>query len=191
MELKTRLAEVQQALKAPKSEWNDFSRYPYRTGENIIEAVKPILSGLLLTISDEVVAVGDRIYVKATARIEFGSESIEVCGWARESLAKKGMDDSQITGSTSSYARKYALNGLFLIDDAKDADSMDNRQKNEPVKSERQDDVKWYNDFDRQKSQMLDKLRSGEQTAEGIIQSLKKSGYKLSGKTEQAIKALK
>ena len=121
-----KIAEIQATLKAPKNQFNNFGKYKYRSCEDIMEGVKPLLKGLLLTVSDDVVLVGDRVYVKATATITDGEHSINNSALAREALTKKGMDDSQITGTASSYARKYALNGLFCIDDTKDADSMDN-----------------------------------------------------------------
>jgi hypothetical protein len=128
------LVKIQAELKAPKNQTNAFGKYKYRSAEDIIEAVKPILNkyGTALVVSDEVVQVGDRIYIKATATLLDGTEDyrISVCGWAREEEIKKGMDAAQITGSASSYARKYALNGLFAIDDTKDADST-NEHKDE------------------------------------------------------------
>lgn len=119
------LIDIQNELKAPKGQYNSFGNYKYRSAEDILEAVKPILKkyGCQLTLSDQVVAVGDRIYVCACARLQKGEEVDYVEAWAREAETKKGMDASQITGTASSYARKYALNGLFLIDDTKDADT--------------------------------------------------------------------
>lgn len=124
-----KLAEVQAALKAPKSQYNSFGKYAYRSCEDILEAAKPLTvkAGATLTVSDEIVPVGDRIYVKATAKFSDPTGEVTNTAWAREPDAKKGMDESQITGMASSYARKYALNGLFCIDDTKDADTMDNR----------------------------------------------------------------
>ena len=127
------LVKIQAELKAPKGQTNNFGKYKYRSAEDIIEAVKPILNkyGTALVISDEVVQVGDRIYIKATATLLDGTEDhISVCGWAREEEVKKGMDAAQITGAASSYARKYALNGLFAIDDTKDSDAT-NEHKDE------------------------------------------------------------
>lgn len=120
-----KLIKVQQELKAPKSNYNKFGNFYYRSAEDILEAVKPLNAkyGLLLTLRDEPTLIGDRYYIKAIARITDGNEWHEVTAYARESASKKGMDDSQITGTASSYARKYALNGLFLIDDTKDADT--------------------------------------------------------------------
>jgi hypothetical protein len=124
------LLRIQSGLNVPKNQRNDFGGFNYRSAEDILEAVKPLLKdeGCILTISDELVNIGERYYVKATAVIsKVGEEkAIGVSAYARESKEKKGMDASQITGSTSSYARKYALNGLFAIDDTRDADTMDN-----------------------------------------------------------------
>jgi hypothetical protein len=130
-----KLVKIQAELKAPKNQLNAFGKYKYRSAEDIIEAVKPILfkNNCALLISDEIVQVADRVYVKATAMlIDENNEElpIQVYGWAREEEVKKGMDAAQITGSASSYARKYALNGLFAIDDTKDADST-NEHKDE------------------------------------------------------------
>jgi hypothetical protein len=127
------LQAVQRDLKAPKGQYNSFGKYKYRSCEDIVEAVKPLLNdqGLILTMSDEVVGVADRVYIKATCKVidVATGDCIEVTALARESLTKKGMDDSQITGTASSYARKYALNGLFAIDDTKDADSDEYKQQ--------------------------------------------------------------
>ncbi|TDX30800.1 ERF superfamily protein [Modicisalibacter xianhensis] len=126
--LTERLAEIQRTLNAPKNQHNKFGGYNYRSCEDILQAVKPLLNGLVITVNDDITVAGDRVYVKATATITDGEHSISTTAFAREAAMKKGMDDSQITGSTSSYARKYALNGLLLIDDNKDADSRDNRE---------------------------------------------------------------
>ena len=120
------LVRIQSQLNAPKGQTNSFGGYKYRSCEDILQAVKPLLGGLSLTISDEIQAFGERVYVKATATLSDGTASLSTTAYAREALTKKGMDESQITGSTSSYARKYALNGLLLIDDNKDADTRDN-----------------------------------------------------------------
>ena len=134
--LTERLAAIQRTLNAPKNQENKFGGYKYRSCEDILMAVKPLLEGLAITISDEVTSVGDRIYVKATATITDGENHISTTAFAREAASRKGMDESQITGATSSYARKYALNGLLLIDDNKDADHLDNRDESrkEPAK---------------------------------------------------------
>lgn len=122
------LQEVQTELKAPKNQYNSFAKYHYRSQEDILEAVKPLLAkrGLALTLNDEIVQFGTRVYVKATATL-YGEmdKSFKVEAYAREPEEKKGMDESQITGTASSYARKYALNGLFAIDDTEDSDAQD------------------------------------------------------------------
>ena len=142
MDIKSKLNAIQIELKAPKNLYNSFGKYKYRNAEGICEAVKPLLDKYkaVLTISDDIVEVGGRIYVRATATIidtesdtksKMGSDGfittqiskIEVSAYAREADDKKGMDAAQVTGATSSYARKYALNGLFLLDDTKDVDS--------------------------------------------------------------------
>lgn len=117
-----KVAEIQQKLKAPKSQFNKFGGYNFRNQEDILEAVKPLLGELILHISDEVVEVGGRIYVKATATLTDGTDSITNVAYAREAEEQKGMNDAMLTGSSSSFARKYCLNGLFLIDDTKDPD---------------------------------------------------------------------
>lgn len=121
-----KLLKVQNEIKAPKSQYNNFGKYKYRNCEDILEAVKPLLSKqqLSLIISDELVQLGNRFYVKATVKLyDKEKEITSVTSFAREEEVKKGMDCSQITGASSSYARKYALNGLFLIDDTKDSDT--------------------------------------------------------------------
>ena len=154
--INSKLAEIQKELKAPKDKTNSFGKYKYRSCESILEAVKPLLAGYLsLTLSDEIICIGEnalqetvnlynkdgdtineeviggaRFYIKATATLSDGIDSISVSACARESQDKKGMDYSQITGTASSYARKYALNGLFAIDDTKDADTDEFTSKN-------------------------------------------------------------
>ena len=147
------LIEIQSELKAPKNQRNTFGNYNYRSAEDILEAVKPLLKkhGCYLTISDEMIQLGDRYYVKATATLSKDADSISTTAYAREEESKKGMDASQITGATSSYARKYALNGLFCIDDTKDADFTNTHGKEEqpkpktvkaPAKAEIESDMK-------------------------------------------------
>ncbi|WP_313682416.1 ERF family protein [Pantoea sp.] len=128
-EFYARLAEIQRTLNAPKNQYNSFGKYSYRSCEDILEGVKPLLAGLFLSISDEVVLIGDRYYVRATASITDGDVTHTASAMAREEESKKGMDAAQLTGATSSYARKYCLNGLFGIDDAKDADTNEHRQQ--------------------------------------------------------------
>lgn len=128
------LIAIQSELKAPKSQFNKFGGYKYRKAEDILEAVKPLLAKqkCTLIITDDVILIGNRIYVKATATIKNEKGECETTtGWAREEETKKGMDGSQITGASSSYARKYALNGLFAIDDNADSDTTNDGQHQE------------------------------------------------------------
>lgn len=138
MKVHEKLQQIQTELKAPKGQFNEFGNYAYRSCEDILEALKPLLAKhqATVTLSDEMVEVGGRVYVKATATFtdaESG-ESIQTTGYAREAMDKKGQDDSQITGSTSSYARKYTLNGMFCIDDTKDADATNTHGKTDSPK---------------------------------------------------------
>lgn len=128
------LIAIQSKLKAPKSQFNKFGGYKYRKAEDILEAAKPLLANqkCTLIITDDVVLIGNRIYVKATAILKNEKGECETStGWAREEETKKGMDGSQITGASSSYARKYALNGLFAIDDNQDSDAANDGQHQE------------------------------------------------------------
>lgn len=150
-----KLIAIQTELKAPKSQFNKFGGYNYRNCEDILEAVKPLCAkhDVVPLLSDEIVMIGERYYVKGIAKITDGKDEIITTAFARESVDKKGMDESQITGSASSYARKYALNGLFCIDDTKDADFMDNSQNKKPVSTPAQTTkpkethVKGYDEF--------------------------------------------
>lgn len=143
MEFIEKIVAIQSELKAPKGQYNSFGKYNYRSCEDILEGVKPLLTkhGLVLTIQDSIDLIGDRFYVKATATITDGKEQLSTSAYARESLDKKDMDASQVTGATSSYARKYALNGLLAIDDTKDADTMDNSKK--PVQQTQETVYNW------------------------------------------------
>ena len=136
MNIYEKLSAVQQELKAPKDKKNTFGGYNYRSAEGILEAVKPVLKKYkaAVLLSDEITATGNRIYVKATAEFldqESINDSVHVTAYAREAEQKKGMDESQITGTASSYARKYALNGLFCIDDTKDSDTEESRGRDQ------------------------------------------------------------
>lgn len=140
-EFLAKLVRVQGELKAPKGQYNKFGGYAYRSAEDILEAVKPLLNreGLLMTINDEIQLIGDRYYVKATVTVTDGEGSVTTAAYAREPENKKGMDECQITGATSSYARKYALNAMYAIDDNKDADTDEyaqqtGRQQKQPQK---------------------------------------------------------
>lgn len=140
----TWLSAVQRELKAPKGQRNSYGGYNYRSCEDILEAVKPLTTkfGLILVVSDEIEQVGERYYIKATATLSDSTGSyVSNTAYAREELTRKGMDASQITGAASSYARKYALNGLFAIDDTKDADATNKgqdepKQTKEPTKAQ-------------------------------------------------------
>lgn len=188
-----RISDIQQELKAPKNQFNNFGKYLYRSCEDIIEGYKKLPYQIILTISDEVVMVGDRIYIKATATLTDGDNSISTTGMARESLTKKGMDDSQITGTASSYARKYALNGLFCIDDTKDADSMDNNQKPAQNKTAQKTEevVNWYQDsqFAQEKEAITAAIRDGMPPDE-VIKNLQDQGFAINKKIREAIKAI-
>ena len=133
-----KLSQIQSKLNAPKGQYNSFGKYNYRNCEDILQALKPILAEhkCHVSLSDEIVIVGNRFYIKSTATItDSENNSFSTTAFAREAESKKGMDESQVTGSTSSYARKYALNGLFAIDDNKDADTLNNHADftNQPV----------------------------------------------------------
>jgi hypothetical protein len=143
MSIYKKLLNIQVELKAPKGQYNSFGKYNYRNSEDILEALKPLLNknNVTVMVSDKVINSGDRFYIEATVKFidaETG-EIIETTALAREEQTKKGMDSSQITGSASSYARKYALNGMFCIDDTKDADSRNNKD-DKPEK--KQEDIK-------------------------------------------------
>lgn len=183
-ELQKKVTVLSANLKVPKSRFNSFGNYNYRSLEDIYEAVKPKLAkySLILTLEDDIIAVGDRIYVKATATIRGEGDEIKVSAFAREAQVKKGMDDSQITGTASSYARKYALSGLFLLDDTKDADT-DEFAKQTQSKStqglkktpKKEDDNKpWLNEQTREWEMAEEFIRSG-----GDVSQLYDS-YKLS-----------
>ena len=154
-----KLTLIQNELKAPKNQYNSFGKYKYRSCEDILEGLKPVLKKhkATLYISDSIEMIGDRIYVKAVATLldceKDGSESISNTAYARESDDKKGMDASQVTGATSSYARKYALNGLFLIDDTKDADTDEFQGK---IRGQSADETKQDNEWTSKAGDKLD-----------------------------------
>ena len=161
-ELIEKLIKVQNELKAPKNQYNSFGGYSYRSCEDILESVKPLLKeqGLCLTITDTIVQWGNRFYVKATARLTDGEYEIENEAFAREAESKTKMDDSQITGAASSYARKYALNGLFCIDDVKDADATNKHGKeDEPTPAEKAKATREAN-----KQKVEDLVKTAEET---------------------------
>ena len=179
MELKEKLMHIQSELKCPKDQFNRFGKYNYRSTESILEALKPLLlkHKATLIISDEIIQVGDRYYVKATAELVDAEKETEIVvstSYAREEETKKGMDGSQITGSASSYARKYALNGLFAIDDTKDSDATNSHgeQVTEPIKGKQLDQY-GNNDLITEKQRKLLYARTKEkQLSEETIKML-------------------
>jgi len=188
-----KLIEIQKELKAPKGQFNSFGKYNYRSCEDILEAVKPMCAerDLLLTLSDEVVLVGDRNYVKATAKLIDGEVSVTVNAYACEAPDKKGMDSAQITGAASSYARKYALNGLFLIDDTKDADTQDNSGSEVKYISKKQistikDYIDNFKEFDQEKFLQHFGVESLEKMPESVFN---KAVIALDSKKKQEDKA--
>lgn len=142
MNIYEKMLAIQHELKAPKGQYNSFGKYSYRSCEDILEAVKPIAhkNNCVVQIADDVLNIGDRYYIKATAMLidcETG-DKVQNTAFAREADEKKGMDDSQVTGTASSYARKYALNGLFAIDDTKDADTDEHKKQTDGKKQAKQ-----------------------------------------------------
>ncbi|MGZ5029054.1 MAG: ERF family protein [Methylobacter sp.] len=187
------LIDIQKRLKAPKNQWNDFGKYHYRSCEDILEAVKALDTGCAVVIEDEIISIGGKNYIKATASIidkDGNRASTTAC--AREAETKKGMDDAQITGATSSYARKYALNALFAIDDTKDSDSTNQHGAEEKPKTQQSpaanDDKEWFNGFEQYKAKMIADIKAGK-SADKIIKSLREK-YKVSTKIAEQIKAL-
>lgn len=176
--LNEKLAKIQHDLNAPKNQRNNFGNYNYRSCEDILQAVKPLLGDLTLTISDDIQVIGDRVYVKATATISDGENNLSTQAFARESLTKKGMDESQITGSTSSYARKYALNGLLLIDDNKDADTRDNTTAHK----DREDALK---EAIKKLKPSIDAIKAG--IAEGDLSTASEAWFELTDDEKQSI----
>tara|TARA_R110000824_G_scaffold401783_1_gene616201 strand:- start:25287 stop:25697 length:411 start_codon:yes stop_codon:yes gene_type:complete len=131
-DLQKALAAIQQKLKAPKSQQNKFGGYKYRSCEDILEAVKPLIGSCTLTISDSIKQIGERFYIESTCTLYGFGDSIAVTAYAREALDKKGMDVAQISGAASSYSRKYSLNGMFLIDDTADSDASEPEKTGPP-----------------------------------------------------------
>lgn len=167
------LIQIQNELKAPKGQYNSFGKYKYRSAEDILEAVKPLLNkyDCQLTLSDSIEHIGDRYYVTALARIQKGDQSEYVTAFAREEESKKGQDGSQITGTASSYARKYALNGLFLIDDTKDADTDENkRERQNRASQSHSDEDRKITEAEAQKLRLLAKAhgQSGDELLEEL-----------------------
>ncbi len=193
MNIYTKLANVQVELKAPKGNYNSFGKYHYRSAESILEAVKPCLvkQGLVQIISDEVEQRGDRYYIKAQVKlvnIDNPEEVIEVSAYARESLDKKGMDDSQITGTASSYARKYALNGLYAIDDTKDADTDEYAKttQRKPQRGKQQGDASDYEKINTEEQmKLVTAAQNGGISNEEMKTLLDEMGFKSSKDIEK------
>ena len=188
MGISEKLMRIQTEIKAPKNLYNSFGKYKYRNAEGICEAVKPYLQKekCNLTLNDEIIEVGGRVYVKATATLTDceTSECIEAKAFARESFEKKGMDDSQITGTASSYTRKYALNGLLLLDDTKDADT-DEYKKQTEGKTEEAEDMKKTEEIGNMKiSDVKVKVLHKRCTDEGVDEAKVLSLYKVSDFSE-------
>jgi len=159
------LAEIQAKVKAPKGQFNSFGKYHYRSAEDILEAVKQVINpmGFYISISDSIVVQGDRFYVQATATLSNGTETYTSTAFAREEESKKGMDGSQVTGASSSYARKYALNGLFALDDTKDSDATNTHGKEQTPAINWQSKVNACNSL----SQLSDLFTAHETTIAG------------------------
>lgn len=187
-----KVADIQLKLKAPKTQYNKFGEYNYRNLEDILMAVKPILDGLVLTISDDIKLVGTEIYVFSTATLTDGESEISNTAAARETMVKKKYDSSQLTGSASSYARKYCLNGLFGIDDTRDADSENNEQQPKPQQqTKKQDDDKpWYSDavWETEVEGITNAIRGGMSTGDVIRQIAQK--FKVATKYRDLIKSI-
>jgi hypothetical protein len=151
------LAEIQAKLKAPKGQFNSFGKYHYRSAEDILEAVKKVVNpmGFSITLTDSVGEVGGRIYVQSIATLYNGELEYQATGFAREEETKKGMDGSQITGAASSYARKYALNGLFAIDDTKDSDATNDHGKSQESKPQAKTGMPAPSNFDNEFKELI------------------------------------
>lgn len=164
---------IQQELKAPKNQHNSYGGFDYRSCEDIFEAVKPLLKkyDLTLIMSDELIQIGERYYIKSTARLTNGIETLENTSYAREEETKKGMDGSQITGAASSYARKIALNGLFLIDDVKDQDTSGEISNNDRLKLlSRMNELELELDIPHEKTLDICKVKSNNQMTNSQLQ---------------------
>ena len=188
MSITEKLMRIQTEIKAPKNLYNSIGKYKYRNAEGICEAVKPFLQKekCALTLEDEIVEVGGRVYVRATATLTDceSDEDFTTTAYARESFEKKGMDDSQITGTASSYARKYALNGLLLLDDTKDADT-DEYKKQTDGKIEEAEDMKKTEEIGNMKiSEVKVNVLHKRCTDEGVDEAKVLSLYKVSDFSE-------
>jgi hypothetical protein len=162
------LAEIQAKLKAPKGQFNSFGKYHYRSAEDILEAVKKVVNpmGFSITLTDSVGEVGGRIYVQSTATLDNGEIEYQATGFAREEETKKGMDGSQITGAASSYARKYALNGLFAIDDTKDSDATNDHGKSQESKPQAKTGMPAPSQFDIEFAELIKDVKNAQSNQE-------------------------
>lgn len=188
-----KVAKVQRELKAPKSQVNTFGNYKYRNCEDILKGFNDVAGDLILIVGDELVEFGGLSYIKATATITDGENTISNSAYACNPVNKKGMDPSQVTGATSSYARKYALNGLLCIDDTKDADSHDN-SKAEPVQQNQQAEKPWFNEDDLKElvcgpHGAYSAFMAGEVDINAVIAWIRQS-YKVSRQMGEKIKGL-
>lgn len=190
MSISKKLTEIQNAINAPKSQYNKFGNFYYRNVEDIQSAVKPLLIAreCSVTVTDELTMIGERYYIKATATISDGENSISTTAYARESESKKGMDDSMCTGTASSYARKYALGGLLLLDDQKDADGLEKGEEKAQTKAQDNEPTDWYNTFDKDKAALEKRVEDGE-APEMILKACREK-FKVSKETANKILAL-
>lgn len=186
------MATIQSSLKAPKGQTNKFGGYKYRSCEDILESVKPHLKkhGLVLTITDDITEVGGRVYVQATATVHNDEgHSVSTTGFAREEENKKGMDASQITGSASSYARKYALNGLFCIDDTKDSDATNSHGRTAPAKKAPAKKATASGLSDEEMEQLENYIRNSKNSLAAFQAVDEKHGKRMTAKQNDALKA--
>jgi len=156
------LAEIQAKLKAPKGQFNSFGKYHYRSAEDILEAVKKVVNpmGFAITLTDDLIFAEGRWYIKSVAELTNGKQTFSSIGLAREEETKKGMDGSQITGAASSYARKYALNGLFAIDDTKDSDATNDHGKSQESKPQAKTGMPAPSKFDIEFKELISDVKS-------------------------------
>ena len=192
MNIHKQLRELQAELKAPKGQRNNFGKYNYRSAEDILEALKPLAvkHGLTFTLSDEITSVGDRVYVQVTASVvNDEGQLVESTAYAREEESKKGMDGSQVTGASSSYARKYALNGLLLIDDTKDSDATNTHGDNSQPAP--QASVKGRESVGKAESNIMDKaveyIKSQKDRKSAYTAIVAKYGDQLSDKQKEGL----
>lgn len=196
--LLNKIVKIQSQLRAPKNQYNSFGKYNYRSQEDILEALKPLLEkeGVMQTITDHVRMIGDRYYIEASVSVRdvTSGEEMTVTAYAREPQSKKGMDESQVTGTASSYARKYALNGMWLIDDTKDADTDEHTyqqrsaKKSSPIQNKndkQEDNRKWLNEGTQDWTNAEQKMQSGEITIADLFKH-----YKLSKAAQEYFRSL-